>query len=65
MKAHTIEAHGKVATLKRCAGDPHSYAFFVPAEKGRCRFGNKREIMEDVAHFVEHGTLPQPVGGIW
>lgn len=49
-----VKAHGKLAELGKCKSGRDWFLSLGT----RCRFGNAKEIREDIAHFRECGTLP-------
>lgn len=49
-------AHGNRFRLKKCSQT--TYYLDCPLRSPHCRWGDRKQIAEDVAHCVEWGTLP-------
>jgi len=54
------EAHGKRLIVQRCSNTWREYCAYIVGSK-HTRFGTRKEIAQDVAHFVTYGTLPHQV----
>lgn len=52
----TFEAHGAKFRVLRCSQS--TYMLTCPLVTPHARFGNRKEIAQDIAHCVEFGTLP-------
>jgi hypothetical protein len=53
-------AHGQTAVLHRIKP-----GVFNLRLGQRVRWGTAKEILEDLEHFREHGSLPRPAGPRW
>lgn len=56
-------AHGITFIVRKIGAN--TWFLKTPSVKSRARFGNKREITEDVAHTIEYGVLPRSNGPRW
>lgn len=55
----TFEAHGQTFRVKRLSTE---FALTCPLQTSRVRFGNRAEIMSDVAKCLQSGLLPGQAG---
>lgn len=57
-----FDAHGRRWKVYRVNRDTWQ---LLPAEGGRCRWGDLGQIREDVAHVLEFGVLPRAAASIY